>query len=335
MAEQQDGEKLTVGLYPFAKIANNYSAYTQMLSGEFAKISPNTQLQLVIGDGFDPYAPDLETYLGENGLDILEFDMARKDDFKDKVEEVMLEPFRYLAPSVDAVKVDDGKYIGYPTLCCGNFIMEVKRKGEFAVNIVDKNYEEFKNSSQIADKAIVQPNPSHFKHLLGGKLDDKGGWYLPFIYLDGYIDIHGENSVQKGIDDVLKNNPDQKVIDRLKEFFQLFPKEQQSTGEIIDEIVKGEIAYFYGFSEILGKILVAANGSLKAFGAITPTLGSKNLVLVFTDGIVINKARYNMATKEKKKVIQQFIQFYTSEYILYSSRYRIYSDNLGCFGNPR
>ena len=217
-----------------------------------------------------------------------------------------------------SVKVDDGKYIGYPTLCCGNFIMEVKRKGEFAVNIVDKNYEEFKNSSQIADKAIVQPNPSHFKHLLGGKLDDKGGWYLPFIYLDGYIDIHGENSVQKGIDDVLKNNPDQKVIDRLKEFFQLFPKEKQSTGEIIDEIVKGEIAYFYGFSEILGKILVAANGSLKAFGAITPTLGSKNLVLVFTDGIVINKAKYNMATKEKKKVIQQFVQFYTSEFLVYS-----------------
>ena len=166
--------------------------------------------------------------------------------------------------------------------------------------------------------------------------------------------------MQKGIDDVLKNNPDQKVIDRLqrmvvmlpkhpfgaitptlgsknlvlvftdgivinkakynrlKEFFQLFPKEKQSTGEIIDEIVKGEIAYFYGFSEILGKILVAANGSLKAFGAITPTLGSKNLVLVFTDGIVINKAKYNMATKEKKKVIQQFVQFYTSEFLVYS-----------------
>ena len=314
MAKQQDGEKLKVGLYPFANIASNYSSYTQMLSGEFSKISPNTQLQLVIGDGFDPYAPDLETYLGEDGFDILEFDMARKEDFKDKVEEVPLEPFRYLAPSVDAVKVDEGKYIGYPTLCCGNFIMEVKRKGELAVDMGDKNYEEFKKSAQIADQAMVEPNPSHFKHLLGGKLDDKDGWYLPFIYLDGYIDIHGKNSVQKGIDDVIANKPDEKVIDRLKKFFQLFPKEQQETSEIINEIVKGEIAYFYGFSEILGKILVAANGSLKALGAITPTLGSKKLVLVFTDGIVINKAKYNKSTEEKKRVIQQFVQFYTSEF---------------------
>ena len=313
MAKQQDGEQLIVGLYPFANIANDYSSYTQMLSGEFNKTYPNSQLQLVIGKDFNPYAPDLDTYLGEDGFDILELDMARKADFKDKVVEVPLEPFRYLAPSVDAVKVDEGKYIGYPTLCCGNFILEVKRKGELAVDMGDKNYEEFKNSSQIADQVMVQSTSSHFKHLLGGKLDDKHGWYLPFIYLNGYIEIYGKHNVQRGINDVLANNPDQLVIDRLKEFFHLFPKEQQSTSKIIDDVIKGEIAYYYGFSEILGKILVAANGSLKAFGAITPTLGSKNLVLVFTDGIVINKARYNKATEEKKEMIQQFVQFYTSE----------------------
>ena len=315
MAKQQDGEQLKVGLYPFANIENDYSSYTQMLIGEFNKISPNTLCQLVIGDGFNPYAHDLGTYLGEDGFDILELDMSRKDDFKDKVVEVSLETFRYLPPSVDAVKVDEGKYVGYPTLCCGNFIMEVKRKGELAVDMGDKNYEEFKKSSLIADQAMVKSSPSHFKHLLGGKLDDKHGWYLPFIYLNGYIEIYGKHNVQKGINDVLANNPDKLVIGRLKEFFHLFPKEQQSTSKIIDDVVKGEIAYFYGFSEILGKILVAANGSLKAFGAITPTLGSKNLVLVFTDGIVINKAKYKKATVEKKEVIQQFVQFYTSEFI--------------------
>ena len=303
MAKQQEGEQLTVGLYPFANIASNYSSYTQMLSGEFNKISPNTQLQLVIGDDFNPYAPDLGPYLGEDGFDILELDMARKDDFKDKVVEVPLEPFRYLAPSVEAVRVDEGKYIGYPTLCCGNFIMEVKRKGELAVDIGDKNYEEFRSSSQIADVAMVQSTSSHFKHLLGGKLDDKYGWYLPSIYLNAYIEVYGKQNVQKGINDVLANNPDQLVIDRIKEFFNLFPKEQQSTSKIIDDVVKGEIAYFYGFSENLGKILAAANGSLKAFGVITPTLGSKNLVFVFTDGIVINKARYEKATTEKKELI--------------------------------
>ncbi|KAI6646141.1 Spherulin [Oopsacas minuta] len=303
---------LKVGLFPFANIEDTYDSYIQMISREFKKVSPNTDLDLVIGDKFNPYAPDLSEYLGADGFDILEFDMARKDDFHTKVLEVAIEPFRYLTPAVEAVKVEGGAHIGYPTLCCGNFIMEVKRSGELAIDMGDKDYDEFKNSAYVAEKYMVEPNKSHYTRLLGGKLDDSDGWYLPFIYLDAFIDVHGRQSLQQGIDDVLQGKPDPIVVQRLTEFSSLFPKKQLSTDQTIQAIVNGKIAYFYGFSEILGKILDASNGSLKAFGALTPTLGKEKLVLVFTDAIVINKVRFEQASEEKKKVIGQFAQFFTS-----------------------
>ena len=276
MANKLECDALKVGLYPFANILNNYETYTQMLSGKFKRIAPNADLELVIGDKFNPYAEDLSEYLGADGFDILEMDMARKDDLLGKVLQIPLEPSRYLAPAVEAVKLKEGVFIGYPTLCCGNFIMEVKRSGELAINMGDDNYEEFKESAAIAEKSMVEPNKSHYSRLLGGKLDDSEGWYLPFIYLDGYIDRHGKDSVQKGIEDVLKGKPDEELIKRIKEFFSFFPKKQQSTDQIISEIVNGKIAYFYGFSEILGKILNASSGSLKAFGALSPTMGRIN-----------------------------------------------------------
>ena len=270
----------------------------------------------MIGDGFNPYEPNLDAHLGKYGVDILEMDMARKMDLIGKVVEVQLEPYRYLAPAVDAVQDKEGVYIAYPTICCGNYIMEVKRSGEYAVDMGDNSYTEFETSASIAEQSMVEPNKSHYSRLLGGKLDDSEGWYLPFIYLNGYIDIHGKDSVQAGIDGVLSKKQVETLITRLREFFSLFPKTPQSTDKTIADIVRGKTAYFYGFSEILGKILNASNGSLRAFGALTPTMGNEKLVLVYTDAVVINKTRFEQASEEKKKLIQEFIQFYTSEFIL-------------------
>ena len=317
MANKSTSDPLKVGLYPFSDILkDNYMSYTQMLSGKFKRAAPNADLELVIGNKFNPYEEDLSEYLGADGFDILEMDMARKHDLIGKVVEIPLEPFRYLAPAVDAVQLKEGVFIGYPTLCCGNFIMEIKRSGELAIDMGDKNYDEFAESAKIAEETMVEPNKSHYSRLLGGKLDDSDGWYLPFIYLDGYIDRHGKDSVQEGIQGVLSGNPDMELIKRLIEFSSLFPKEQISTDETISEIVNGKIAYFYGFSEILGKILDASNGSLKAFGALSPTMGKDKFVLVFTDAVVINRARFEQASLEKKKLIQEFVQFFTSEFVL-------------------
>ena len=36
---------------------------------------------------------------------------------------------------------------------------------------------------------------------------------------------------------------------------------------------------------------------------------------MFTDAVVINKVRFELATPEKKKLIQEFVQFFTSEFV--------------------
>ena len=40
--------------------------------------------------------------------------------------------------------------------------------------------------------------------MLDEKMNDNGGWYLPFIYIDGYIDTHGYGSVERAVDEVVR-----------------------------------------------------------------------------------------------------------------------------------
>ena len=59
------------------------------------------------------------------------------------------------------------------------------------------------------------------ERLLGGKIDDKGGWYLPFIYLDAVMDLEHSSLMDENINNVISGNPNKAVIDRVKSFLDI------------------------------------------------------------------------------------------------------------------
>ena len=46
-------------------------------------------------------------------------------------------------------------------------------------------------------------------------MNDASGWYLPYIYIDDYIDVHGNKSVDKTTEDVIKGVIDETACSRL------------------------------------------------------------------------------------------------------------------------
>ena len=90
--------------------------------------------------------------------------MARAEELKGLVHEVSpgknqneIDPSRYLKASHDAVyNTDTSKYLGYPTLACGNlFIIEIRQNEEEIVGLSGSDYESF-----IKDVEKGSPFPS-------------------------------------------------------------------------------------------------------------------------------------------------------------------------------
>lgn len=96
---------------------------------------------------------------------------------------------------------------------------------------------------------------------------DDWGWYLPFIYLDGYIDRHGPFSVAKGISDVTRGIVDEELCFRMSWFIDQCS--HKGKNKCYDEDIKGnyienkqmvykDIAddktlFLFGFSEKLSE----------------------------------------------------------------------------------
>ena len=327
MAEVKEKICLKVGLYnSIPDLGEDHlNSYKNLVVAEFKKIAPNVYLDVAVGKRYVPYAESLESYFTEKHFDMLEIDMATKEMLEGKMKKVDIKPELFLKPTVDAVKLNN-EYIGYPTLACGNFIIEVKHSGEKTVDLDDENYQKFKQSAEKAEDVMVGKQPQQHARLLGGKLDDSEGWYLPFIYLDGVIDLIATDNLEEEIQKVIDGNPNQIVIARLRKFATLFEDEsgkyvEESSKEIIEDVVQGEAAYFFGFSEKLSEILKMSGGEVKAFGTLSAPIGSQNKVLVFTDGLVINNSQYEESTQEKKEAIQKFADFFTGILALYSNNY--------------
>jgi len=69
-------------------------------------------------------------------------------------------------------------------------------------------------------------------------MNDDLGWYLPFMYLDGYIDQHGPFSVAKGVADVVKGVVDEELCFRLSWFMisALIMEKINATTKVLKEI---------------------------------------------------------------------------------------------------
>ena len=310
---------LKIGLYNKIPDINNdnLTSYSEFISAEWRKHHPNIELQLSVKpDQYDPYG-DLEKYLGygEMSFDLIETDMANYKELKGKVleirKEVDIKPDEFFKATIDAVK-DNEKYLGYPTLACGNFIIETQNDTEQDVELEKYKYGDFLASITLAKFM------SKHKRLIGGTIDDSDGWYLPFIYLDGVIDIKGPGSLRKEIKNVMDNNPDQTMVQRLKTFFVFFKDslgEFDKNDKIIQHVADRKNGYFFGFSETLSEIIkVAGDKRIRATKAIVPPFGEDNFMLVFTDALVINKIRFMFASQAKKKALKDFAKFFTSKF---------------------
>ena len=308
---------LRIGLYnaiPDIK-GDNFQSYLQFLSAKWKSLEPNIDLDLCVNKkDYSPYG-NLEDYLGTGpkSFDLIETDMARSAELTQKVLEIEpeeIQPQRYFEANINAVR-QNGKYLGYPTLACGNFIIEVQKTGEKDVKLHDSDYEGFIDSAEKAKRV------SKHVRLLGGKIDDKDGWYLPFIYLDGIVDIKDPSCIDEEIRNVLQNNPNKEVVSRLQRFFALFKdsKGKLDDGNAIEHVADRQDGYFYGFSEDLSEILKDGGyKDIKATGVLSPPFGKDNHILVYTDGLVINRAKYQLASEEKKDAVRKFAKFFTSKF---------------------
>lgn len=326
---------LRVGLYnSIPDIGDDhFASYVNYIQMKWDCMMTGVQLELVTGTNkYDPYG-NLKKILGTGpeSFDLIETDMARSSELVGKVVELhpgktegKIDVSRYFKASIDAVK-HGNSYFGFPTLTCGNFVIEIKQKGEEIDLLNGEDYESFEETADIAEKNMVYHGPcskkkptktSKHARLIGGKIEDSAGWYLPYIYLDGVVDIRGPGCVQTQIQDVLNGKPNALTIERLRKFFGYFKNNcgQIDKKDIEKDIVSGEDAYFFGFSESLSDILKDGNyDDIKAAGVLSTPFGDTNYVLVFTDALVMNKGKYQNADEEKKSAMNLFAKFFTSK----------------------
>ncbi len=69
--------------------------------------------------------------------------------------------------------------------------------------------------------------------------------------------------------------------------------------------------FLLGFSEILGELLTF-DDSLDPYDAVSPIMGDDHHTIIFTDALVVNKARWDNSDNHRKRSIIQFIRYYTA-----------------------
>ena len=105
---------------------------------------------------------------------------------------------------------------------------------------------------------------------------------------------------------------DDKEVQDKNKCYEEFPGSYVSkSSNLYTDIKNGETAFYFGFSERAAQI---ERGSKPPFyAAISGPLGGKgNYLLQFTDGLVINKARWNAATEKKRNAIIDFVKYFLS-----------------------
>lgn len=141
--------------------------------------------------------PDTATLAG-----VVEKDVVRKvDDIPDNI----------LPAAVEVVKVNGDTY-GYPTLACGNFLIGLNPASDETCSLRSAREDYGSLFETLTECSEIFLSPIYgYKTLLGGKMNDDWGWYLPFMYLDGYIDRHGPFSVAKGVAAVAQGVVDEEL----------------------------------------------------------------------------------------------------------------------------
>ena len=312
--------ELKVGLYNEIPDLDDdeLSSYKKMVEDGFN--SGDHVLDAVVNSSeYSPYAEDLSQYLTADGFDLIELDVATLDGLVPNLVIPVPTNLPALSAAKDAVTVD-GKVYGYPTLVCGNFIVGLS-PGKCPLNFIASSYIPFYYGLEACQYFLH----SSYQRIFGGKMNSESGWYLPYLYIDGYIDVHGKSSAQTAVDDVVNSGKiDETVCERLSWLINTCRGESQSnkcyenfegsyvnsSKNVYTDIANEETLFFFGFSEITAAVMQKADG-VSPYAAISPPLGEENNLLQFTDALVINKARWDAASEERKNAIKEFINYFT------------------------
>ena len=319
--------QLKVGIYNSIPDLGNddLASYKNLIEDGFNDDS-NTVDAVVDKSQYDPYG-DLKAYLSDGGFDMIEMDTANLqmvyDD--DLIIEIPSElPSDIMPAAVSAVTIGKAQY-GYPTLLCGNFLIGLDPPGteqNCPLRNARENYDNFHATMENCKLNVG----GKWRRIHGGKMNDDSGWYLPFLYIDGYIDSHDNESVQQVVYDVINGVVDSDVCERLTWYigccddrigqvenkcYENFPGSYvDKSSNLYTDIKNGETAFYFGFSEQAAQI---ERGSKPPFyAAISGPLGQDNYLLQFTDALVINKARWNVATEKKRNAIIDFVKYFLS-----------------------
>lgn len=334
---------LRVGVYNYIPDLNNdgLASYKNLIQNGFQSFAEGNTVDAVVDkEDYDPYG-NLTEFLSpdssHSGFDFIELDTStlREAVDKDLVVAIANEGFldsvwpdyalrdQFLPAAKQAVTLD-GLVYGFPTVACGNFLVSLTpdtgNLTEAAINYdrLQAVLDEWKETCYGACERVI-----------GGQMNDDNGWYLPFLYLDGYIDIYKPSSLQSVISELLEGHVDTEVCKHLSWFignckdvygqnkcYSNFKGSYVNDSENVDPDVEArETSIYFGFLEKVG--LIERDSERRATAAISWPLGPHNSPLQFTNALVINKARWNVASDEKKKTIGQFIGYFLSDSLRY------------------
>lgn len=231
---------------------------------------------------------------------------------------------QFFPASIKAGMYEETLY-AYPTLVCGNFITSVTPASESNCPISGvQSYQEYKHSLETCRNNLMG-NRTTYKRLVEGKMNDSDGWYLPYIYLDGYIDIHGANGLDEGVKKLKSGEVDQSLCERLRWFIGLCNDSKESVcvnGKASDNsVVNHESVLKFSFSEKLSEdVKKLLSTDRLVFGLSSVSMGDGNALLQFTDSLVVSKTRWKRRDKFRN-AIRKFIDFYTSLRMRYKIAY--------------
>ena len=338
-ASDSKQRELKVGIYPIVDINNDqYKSLLTWIEATFEGQNPDIDLTIFspLNDVVDVYNQESVAayFQTTDAAHILEIDALILGDTVNTGVIAEIDQYKYgllldnyLSLSLEAAAIN-GVYYAVPTYICGNFLMGINtdQTGTSTCPLSNGKDSYEKLGAVLYQCKTDMINPPRKLTLLGN-INDSSNYTLPLIYIDAYIDKYGADSVY----DVI-NEPERILIDlepayNLLEYLRFCLFENQdfnidgcmcSNGTVEDldyltnRIIGGESITVYGFSEFSGYFLKRAADmgvQIDIYDIIAPPLSYFNHLLMYTDGLIINKAKLTPNTQPD---IDAFIQFYTS-----------------------
>ena len=307
---------IKVALYPYIPdlASDKLYSYGKFIQDSFHQKYPSHTVETTMD--WDPYSLEdmSEKTLGEEGCDLAEVDTLFLKKLVDEkfilpLESITLKQGTIFSEALKSTEIDGVTY-GLPTLGCGNYLMA------FDLAYI-ANYN--------ALSGLLTP-----ERVIGGKMNDDSGFYLPMMYFDGYVDIYGKDSLQEGINKLKVGEPDEELCKRLSWFInqctdhsgqnKCFDKNVPNNyinddpddhhTNLDRDIQNGKTTLMFGFTET--STMVYPTNLQKRLSVIHPSLGQFNHPLLFVDALVINRAKFEKTTNDKKEAIRDFMTFYAS-----------------------